>query len=218
MSRSFLRSFVGFLIDKCHFVKAAGASGGIIICWCSSFFQCSEVIVRKFSLTVQLYCPTSRLAFYVTNVFGPPSWDGKEDFCTELVNLKSTCGGLWVVCDDFNLTRDPSEKRGRCWSGRLMSMFTDLLNRLELIDLPMGNQNFTWSNLQCIPTLAKLDRFLISPEWDQAFPLSKVMALLRITSDHSPILPSTGAKLPPHMFRFEKVWLTREDFHKLVLV
>ncbi len=122
------------------------------------------------------------------------------------------------MCGDFNLTKDPSERRGRRWCGRLMSMFADLLNHLELIDLPLGNQRFTWSNLQSEPSMAKLDRFLVSPDWDQLFPLSSVRALPRITSDHSPILLSTGVRLAARRFQFEAVWLTKDDFHKLVPV
>ncbi len=212
VSRSFLRSFAGPLFDKCQFVKAAGASGGIITCWRSSLFSCTEVIVRRFSITVLFTCNSSRLTFYVTNVYGPPTWEGKEEFCSELANLKGVCRGLWVVCGgDFNLTRDPSERTGRTWCGRLMTMFNGLLNDLGLIDIPLGNQSFTWFNLQSAPSLAKLDRFLISPNWDQAFPLSNASVLPRITSDHCPIMLSSGGPLPPRVFRFEQVWLTRED-------
>ncbi len=218
VSRSFLRSFAGPLFDKCMIVKAQGASGGIITCWRSTLFSSSEVIVRRFSLTVRFHCATSRRAFYVTNVYGPPTWEGKEEFCTELANLRQVCKGPWVVCGDFNLTRAPSERSGGRCNGRLMSMFSDLLDCLELIDLPLGNQSFTWSNLQSAPSLAKRDRFLVSLDWDQAFPLSCVTASSRITSDHSPIVLSTGDKLPPRVFRFEPVWLTREDFRALVPV
>ncbi len=91
-------------------------------------------------------------------------------------------------------------------------MFTDLIKKLKVIDLPMGNQNFTWSNMQRSPTMARLDRFLVSTEWDQAFPLSKVVAVPRIMSDHSPILLNTGDKLYKRFFRIEEVWLEREDF------
>ncbi len=45
-----------------------------------------------------------------------------------------------------------------------MALFYDLLNELEMIDPPLGNQNFTCSNMQSTPTLAKLDRFLIFTE------------------------------------------------------
>ncbi len=97
-----------------------------------------------------------------------------------------------------------------------MSMFSNLINELELVDLPQGNQQYTWSNMQSSPTLAKLDRFLISTEWDLTFPLSKVAALPRITSDHSPLILVTQRKQYITLFRFENVWLTREDFNKLL--
>lgn len=57
-----------------------------------------------------------------------------------------------------------------------MAMFNDLISELALVDSPMLNQSYTWSNMQRILTLARLDRFLISIEWDQDFPLSKVVS------------------------------------------
>ncbi len=185
VSGSFLRSFAGTYFDKCHFLKSAGASGGIISCWSSKEYACSEVLERNFSLSVRLKCLSSNLCFYLTNVYGPPSWEVKEQFCRELLDLKEVCSGLWVICGDFNLTRNLHERRGRTWSRRLMDLFSDLINKLEVMDLPMGNQNFTWSNMQRNPTMARLDRFLISTEWDSVFPLTKVTAIPRITSDHT---------------------------------
>ncbi|XP_020081720.1 uncharacterized protein LOC109705399 [Ananas comosus] len=66
--------------------------------------------------------------------------------------------------------------------------------------------------MQCRPSLAKLDRFLVSTDLDQTYPLSKVKALPRITSDHTPITLSTGIHPPTRRFRFERVWLSKEDF------
>lgn len=140
------------------------------------------------------------------------------NFCNELSALKCVCYGRWIMCGDFNLTRNQNEKMRRSWSSRLMTMFTDLLNTLELIDIPLGNQSFTWSNMQKCPTLAKLDRFLVSTEWDHLFPLSKAIVLPRITLDYTPILLSTADKRSRRLFRFEQVWLTREDFCRLVPV
>lgn len=130
--------------------------------------------------------------------------------------LKGVCKGRWVMCGDFNLTKNLQKRRGRSWCGRLMSMFSDLLLKLGMFDLPLGNQNFTWSNMQSCPTIAKLDCFLISTKWDQAFPLSKVVAMPQITSDHSPILLTTGDKRPRSRLRFEDVWLSIEDFCSFV--
>lgn len=212
VSCSFLRSCCGSNFDKCHFLPAMGASGGLITCWNSKRFSCSEVIVRTYSLTLFLTHLPSGKNFYLTNVYGPPSWDGKEAFCSELFSLKAVCLNRWVICGDFNCTKNQSERKGLPWSRKTMAMFSDLINNLEVIDLPMSNQSYTWSNMHLKPTLAKLDRFLVSTDWDLSFPLSKVIALPRHTSDHTPIFLSTGTKLAPRRFRIEKVWLSKDDF------
>lgn len=66
--------------------------------------------------------------------------------------------------------------------------------------------------------MAKLDRFLVSTKWDHHYPLSKAAALPRIVSDHAPILLSSTDKKPHRFFRFKEVWLTRDDFYRLVPV
>lgn len=86
-------------------------------------------------------------------------WDGKEDFCRELVDLKGLCSDRWVICGDFNFTRNQVERNGKQWSAKASALFYDLINELGMIDLPLGNQRYTWSNMQNPPTLAKLDRF-----------------------------------------------------------
>ncbi|OAY70023.1 hypothetical protein ACMD2_06552, partial [Ananas comosus] len=120
---------------------------------------------------------------FLTNVYGPPSWAGKEAFCSELLSLKDVYLNRWVICGDFNCTKNQSERKGLPWSRKTMAMFSDLINNLEVIDLPLSNQSYTWSNMQHRPTLAKLDRFLVSTDWDLSFPLSKVTALPRHTKE-----------------------------------
>lgn len=177
VSQSFLRSCCGSSIDRCQFLPAVGASGGLITCWNSKIFSCSEVLIRKHSLTLLLTYSASGKCFYLTNVYGPPTWNGKDEFCSELLNLVSICSPSWVICGDFNFTKNQSKRKGSCWSNKAMAMFADLISNLAMIDLPLSNQNFTWSNMQHQPSLAKLDRFLVLTEWDHIFPHCKVKAL-----------------------------------------
>ncbi len=130
ISYSFLRSFAGPLVDKCHFVKALGASGGIVTCWGSRDFTCPEVLVRRFSITVRLKSNACGSSFYLTNVYGPPAWDGKVELCHELAELKGASRGLWIMCGDFNFNKCQQERKGSSWSGKLMAIFADLLNKL----------------------------------------------------------------------------------------
>jgi hypothetical protein len=78
----------------------------------------------------------------------------------------------------------------------------------------MSGGQFTWSNNQSVPTLEKLDRFLVSREWELLFPLTTVHKLSREISDHNPIILDTmeGREKQCRDFRFDKRWLKDESF------
>jgi len=83
----------------------------------------------------------------------------------------------------------------------------------------MTGRKFTWANYVEIPTYEKLDRILVTTEWEQKFPLATVQALTREISDHTPLLLDEGE--PSHRgnarnFKFELGWLTRDGFFDLV--
>lgn len=82
----------------------------------------------------------------------------------------------------------------------------------------MAGGLYTWSNNQEIPVLEKLDRILISKEWEDLFRLVWVKKLPREISDHDPLILSSGVidKSKKIEFRFELSWLSNPDFKPLV--
>jgi hypothetical protein len=83
----------------------------------------------------------------------------------------------------------------------------------------MSGRKYTWANNLATPTFEKLDRILVTTEWEEKFPLSTVQALTREVSDHTPLLlnsgePSQLATQP--MFKFELGWLLRDAFMEMV--
>lgn len=76
---------------------------------------------------------------------------------------------------------------------------------------------YTWANNQEDPTFEKLDRVLVSKEWNVAYPLAVVTGLNRELSDHVPLHLNTRVA-PPHsdMFRFENCLFEREGFVEMV--
>jgi endonuclease/exonuclease/phosphatase family metal-dependent hydrolase len=74
----------------------------------------------------------------------------------------------------------------------------------------MTGRRFTWANSLPEPTYEKLDRVLMSTDWEDKYPLVTVRALERIEdlSDHAPLLLSTGTLKPNarHRFKFELGW------------
>jgi hypothetical protein len=61
----------------------------------------------------------------------------------------------------------------------------------------MHGGKFTWSNNHASPTLEKLDRILMSPDWEDLFPLVTIRKLVREVSDHNALLLDTGSHVIP---------------------
>jgi hypothetical protein len=79
----------------------------------------------------------------------------------------------------------------------------------------MSGRRFTWANSRRVPTYERLDRVLISTEWEQQYPLATVEALNREISDHTPLLLRLGEKSKAKKsapFKFELGGLLKEGF------
>ena len=95
-----------------------------------------------------------------------------------------------------------------------MDAFNDLIEEAELREIRRGGSRYTWTNKQVNPVQSVLDRVFVSNSWEDLFPLVRVQTLLRIGSDHNPLLVDTGPPevKQPYYFRFEPAWLLQEEF------
>jgi hypothetical protein len=100
-------------------------------------------------------------------------------------------------------------------------LFNAIIESLNLRELELTGRKYTWTNYAEVPTYEKLDRILVTIEWEQKFPLASVQALTHGISDHTPLLLDAGE--PSHRgnarnFKFELGWQTRDGFFELVKV
>ena len=98
-------------------------------------------------------------------------------------------------------------------------MFNAIIEMLNLRELELIGRKYTWANYVEVPTYEKLDRILVTTDWEQKISLASVQALTREISDHTPPLLDSGE--PSHRgnvlnFKFELGWLTRDGFFGLV--
>lgn len=91
-------------------------------------------------------------------------------------------------------------------------MFNDTINLLGLMEIPLRDRSYTWSNKRTNPTLVRLDRAFISTQWSDSFPSTLLSSLTSAISDHVPILLSISTTVPQgRFFRFDRSWALRQE-------
>ena len=115
------------------------------------------------------------------------------------------------------MIRFPNESRR---AGRLsssMRRFSKVIDDLDLRDLPLQGGPFTWSGGLNNQAMSRLDRFLVSEDWEGHFKGVVQCTLPRSVSDHFPILLDGERVSKGHVpFRFENMWLKEESFKDLL--
>jgi endonuclease/exonuclease/phosphatase family metal-dependent hydrolase len=95
----------------------------------------------------------------------------------------------WCIGGDFNVTLFHSERLGGARMRRAMTAFVEFTANQGLMDLPLSGGMSTWSNNL---SWSRLDRFLVSPEWDLCYSGLMQKKLLHVFFDHAPILLARG--------------------------
>ena len=114
---------------------------------------------------------------------------------------------------DFNVIRRVSEKFNSSTSTTSMTYFNSLIGELRLVDPPLSNARFTWSNFRDHPICCRLDRFLFTNDWAVGYQCIRQEVEARVVSDHYPVILDTSpTRWGPTLFRFENVWLEHKQF------
>ena len=100
----------------------------------------------------------------------------------------------------------PSERLGCTRLTSHMMNFLDFIETSHLVDLPLGGGPYTWSSGSANPSISRIDRFLVSSDWEDQYPDITKKLLLHPLSNHFPLLLEVGSmsrgKTP---FHFENI-------------
>ena len=152
-----------------------------------------------------------------TGVYGPVKRSKRELFWEELGALKGLWEGPWCIGGDFNMVLSPNDRNSIGRLSHPVRHFNEVLNELGLRDLPLQGGPFTWRGGHNNQRMSRLDRFLVSADWESQFSNVIQRTLPRPVSDHCPVmLDSDGVKSEPSPFRFENMWLKFEGFKDLL--
>jgi len=150
-------------------------------------------------------------------VYAPTLHEDKPAFLAELASIAQSITGPWMVLGDFNLIRDPADKNTGSFNLPDANRFNDLISSISLIEIPLVDRAYTWSNCRDNPTLVRLDRCFINLDWDACFPNTALSSLTHFASDHVPLLATACTRVPRSVcFRFENSWLLNNQFPPLI--
>lgn len=193
-------------------VNASGRPRGLLNMWDRNVFTSNEVISsRHYIINIGTWVGISEPLIFA-NIYGPQLITGKAELWKELIEIKNTKNGIWIMMGDYNAVRHRGERFNSNFCERTTRDFNNFIHKIRLSDLKMGGHRFTCFHNSDLK-LSKLDRFMVYPTFLNLFPYISVTALPREISDHCPILLSTSRKdFGPSPFRFFNSWMLREGF------
>jgi exonuclease III len=129
-------------------IEAEGAVGGLTTIWNPENFKVEGVYQCPRILTIHYQDLRMGEQGYISNAYGPPNQDAKRGFLGTLVQLgKILQDQHWIIGGDFNLIKTLEEKKGGVRKLDLENKrFKEVLEELNLVDLPTQGGIFTWNN------------------------------------------------------------------------
>lgn len=195
---------------------ATGSAGGLVILWNPEEVLFSNWMSFPRILTGKANIIGTKEEVFITGVYGPHIPNEKENFLQNLKALRCLIPGKqWIIGGDFNLIKEPGEKRGGIRRlDKEGEQFGDMIREKKLIDIQTNNGMHTWNNRRGGENqiASRLDRFLISEQVMMKDVFIEATILPVVGSDHWPIKLEIDLKQRPKNkpFRFEAFWLRHE--------
>ncbi|XP_012453509.1 uncharacterized protein LOC105775544 [Gossypium raimondii] len=171
---------------------------------------------QRTSLKESMEYLTESISTFASPNLGFPDKSKRKLLWDDLKSAISNLSSPWLIMGDFNAILSSSDKKSPVSIGKRCDLFGNFVESCELQDLGFNGPTLTW---QRGGTFVRLDRALANDAWVSAFPQYSVLHLIRIKSDHRPLLLSTASDLnisQSRPFRFLAGRAKHSDFSNLV--
>jgi hypothetical protein len=208
-----VRSLWGNSFVDWEMLPAIGTAGGVLLLWDRRVLEKVDSVVCQFSVSCLWKGVFDGFEWVGTGLHGPTNDGIHKDLWTELSSVRLKWDLPWCVFGDFNVVRFPSERLGCSRLSSHMMDFSDFIEESNLVDLPLGGGPYTWSSGSDHPSMSRIDRFLVSFDWEDFYPDVCQKLMPRPLLDHYLILLEVGSMLRGKIpFRFENMRLKTEGF------
>ena len=101
--------------------------------------------VGQFSISCRLKNVEDGLVWIFIGVYGPFTRKERESMWEELGAIRGIWDDPWCVGGDFNVTLSQRERSSQGSLNGAMRRFAQVVDELELLDLPLQGGVFSWS-------------------------------------------------------------------------
>jgi len=158
----------------------------------------------------------------IINVYAKCDVEAKKRLWERLILARRNLGeGAWCILGDFNVVGARDERRGvdlEASPSQIMDMnyYQGFVRDVELEDHKLLGRKFTWYHLNG-RSMSRIDRVLISEEWNRFWGDTSLWVLHKDVSDHYPVVLKTGGwDWGPKPFWFNNFWLDNNNFKGVV--
>lgn len=205
---------LGPSFDGFAYLPAEETRGGILLAWDATILTVDLVQLDTNFMTGRVHNKDGSL-WWITVVYAPQGDELKSQFLSDLYARRAVCPGPWMVLGDFNMILRASEKSNTNINRTMMGKFRRFVDDHELKEIYMHGRTYTWSNERNAPTFTKIDRVLVSVDWELAHLEHLLQALSSGVSDHALLHLSTSVQFyQKKRFRFEVFWTKLEGFEE----
>ena len=169
-----------------------GGGGGVLETWDRRTVEKFDEVMGQFYVSCKFKNIEDQFEWAFTSIYGPNSNLDQRLLWEELVGIRSWWSVPWCFGGDSNVVRFPSKCFGSGPFSSTMIDFSDFISEQGLVDLPLEEGTFTWSNSREVVSRSRLDKFLLSSDWEEHFLNIRQRRLQRLPSDHFTILVDGG--------------------------
>jgi hypothetical protein len=146
-----------------------GRSGGLLVGFDADILDVREKELGEFMIRILVVHKENGFIWNFINVYRAAQDDQKQKFLSEFSPFCSKCIHPVLIGGDFNILRKDSDKNKPRGMNKWSSLFNSIIDFHNLIELDLSGRLYTWSNNRNSPTFEKLDRFLVSLEWNMHY-------------------------------------------------
>ena len=197
--------------DICEVYASETNGGGVIATWDTKTFYVSNKHSGSRWILLEGRIESHNFECCVGVIYGHNDRVGRYTLFEEIKHKVVAINKPILLMGDFNVVLHSRERVGSFRCDLSMREFSEWIEELGLIDIPLHGLKFTWRRNE---SKSKLDRGLCCHAWLRRFPNLYMLGLQRSFSDHNPLLLTleTGVNWGPKPFRCYDAWFLNPKF------